>query len=126
MLNREVELRPASENAAIRGERSDILVQATQTDRPTLSLVIEIKGSWNREKYTGYDRQLVRRYLAHPEADAGLHVVFWFDRDTWDPADGRRENSPRDKQVLIGQLSAKRPASSKPVDHAVIDSSRRT
>lgn len=126
VLNREVELRPASDNAAIQGERSDILVQASQAGRPTLSLVIEIKGSWNAEKYTGYERQLVRRYLVHPEADAGLHVVFWFDRDSWDPGHGKRAKSPADRQAVIRQLSMKRPASSKPLDHAVIDASRVT
>ena len=124
VLNREVEVKPASENPILEGERSDILVQATEVGRPTVSLVVEIKGSWNPEKYTGYERQLVTRYLASPEAGCGLHVVFWFDRDSWDIDDSRRKNSPKDKLAVVRQLCSKRPLSTKPIDHVVIDAGR--
>ena len=124
ILNREVELRPASMSDSIRGERSDILLQAAHVDRPPISLVVEIKGSWNDQKYTGYQRQLVDRYLAHDDVGAGLHVVFWFGRASWDIDDSQRNRSPQSKEQVLRQLQRKKPESSKPIDHVVIDGSR--
>ena len=124
VLNREVELRPASDVEDVRGERSDILVQAAHSERPPITLVIEIKGSWHTEKYTGYERQLVGRYLTHPDVGAGLHVVFWFPRVSWEPSDGRRSKSPASRSRVERELAAKKPTAAKPLDHAVVDVSR--
>ena len=124
ILNREVELRPASTDESIRGERSDILIEASHPDRPTISLVIEIKGSWNAEKYSGYQKQLTDRYLAHPDVAAGLHLVYWFDKESWDTADARRRRSPKLKAQVLRQLESLAPQSSKPVGHAVVNGSR--
>ncbi len=124
ILNREVELRPASADDAIRGERSDVLIEATDPDRATISLVVEIKGSWHAEKYSGYRTQLVERYLRHPDVGAGLHLVYWFDRESWAIEDGRRKRSPASPSRVAKELEVKRPRSTKAVAHFVVDASR--
>ncbi len=101
--DREVELRPiaewrtgGSDSPPWRGERSDILVRAIGADR-TFAVVVELKGSWNENWDTAAQTQLVDRYLVHPDLDAGIYVVFWFDRETW-PTEGndlRRAKSPK-------------------------------
>jgi len=122
ILNREVELKPAIDHSGVRGERSDILVHA-EGPSGMITAVLELKGSWNRERVSGYKGQLVDRYLSHADVHCGLHLVFWFSRDEWDRSDPRRNDSPADKSRLELQLLKGRPSCDKPIAHQVIDAS---
>jgi hypothetical protein len=124
VIDREVELLPAVDYGNIRGRRSDIVVQTLDDKLEALRAVIEIKGSWNREKYSGYREQLVDRYLSHPDIHAGVHLVFWFDQDSWQEGDWRRAASPNKRSTVLKRLDATRPSSMKPIDHFVVSAAR--
>jgi hypothetical protein len=58
------------------------------------SVVVEIKGCWNRGLRTAMQTQLVDRYLRDNACRHGLYVVGWFMCENWDSADSRRRNVP--------------------------------
>lgn len=96
--NREVEVtrRPG----APVGQRTDILVNTLRrglSGQPLdpIAAVIEVKGCWNPEVVTGLEEQLVRDYMVDLSAPVGIFLVGWFDITDWDPADGRRRQTPR-------------------------------
>ncbi|MEY9912830.1 hypothetical protein ABIA35_009097 [Catenulispora sp. MAP12-49] len=93
VVNREVQVRRLRESA--QSEAADIVVQATATGRHenTATVIIEVKGGWNRETLTAMRSQLTERYLAaHPDA-AGLYLVGWYLCPEWDPEDRRRRTA---------------------------------
>jgi len=78
------------------GHRTDLYVYAmvagrTEDDVDTLSLVIEVKGSWNAGLVTSMETQLVQDYLSQNQhAVGGLYVAGWYSSPAWDPGDRRR------------------------------------
>src|SRR5678809_388181 len=63
----------------------------TEDDVDTLSLVIEVKGSWNAGLVTSMETQLVQDYLSQNQhAVGGLYVAGWYSSPAWDPGDRRR------------------------------------
>jgi hypothetical protein len=96
--NREVEVSRAP--GAPVGPRTDILVNAVRR-RPDdelfdpLAVVIETKGCWNGELFTGLEAQLFRDYMIRLHAHAGIYLVGWFHSDRWDPGDSRRNRVPK-------------------------------
>lgn len=92
IANREVVIRS--------DERVDIRIDAvTRTTREELderlSLIIEVKGSWNTELMTAMQTQLVDRYLRDNHCRYGLYLVGWFNCDAWDSQDDRKRRAPR-------------------------------
>jgi hypothetical protein len=92
IVNREVEIRRRI--GASPGERTDIHVDAVmrgaaRDSYDTISVIIETKGSWNRELRTAMKSQLVDRYLSENRCRFGLYLVGWFNCDAWDPDDSR-------------------------------------
>jgi hypothetical protein len=96
--NREVEVSRVP--GAPVGQRTDILVNAVRR-RPggqpfdPIAAVIETKGCWNNELFTGLEAQLFRDYMIPMRAETGIYLVAWFDREKWDPEDSRRDKVPR-------------------------------
>jgi hypothetical protein len=95
--NREVEVTRRPGNPV--GQRTDILVNAIRRKLDgqaleSIAAVIEVKGCWNREVFTGLDQQLVRDYMVDLSASAGIFLVGWFDKTAWDPSDSRRSQTP--------------------------------
>jgi hypothetical protein len=79
ILNREVQLR--------RGQRTDVLVEATAaagSGLGTLTLVIEVKGCWNREIHTAIQNQLIDLYLKPHGLTHGIFLVGWYICPKWD------------------------------------------
>lgn len=75
ILNREVE--------ATKLGRLDIKVEAFEKgkkNRGSVTLVIEVKGSWNREIPKAVQTQLVERYLKQNRWTHGVFIVGWFGR----------------------------------------------
>ncbi|MCX6590636.1 MAG: hypothetical protein NTZ56_03845 [Acidobacteria bacterium] len=95
IIGREVEIRRGTGGAP--GERTDIRVDAIRTqlrhdglDR--VSVIVEVKGSWNRGVFTDMEGQLVKRYLKQ-DCRHGLYVVGWFNCPQWDTKDSRQRAS---------------------------------
>lgn len=100
-VNREVLVRPTSAFGA--GERTDVLIEATLREGPSsvlaerLAVVVEIKGSWNRDLLTSQDTQLVARYLVDAGTETGIYLVGWYPLQLWSQnvQDARRAEANR-------------------------------
>jgi hypothetical protein len=104
IVNREVEIR--------RGEETDIHVDAitreTGKTYDRVSVIIETKGSWNRDVETAMESQLVNRYLHDNACQHGLYLVGWFNCRKWDDQDYRKPVSLKlEKEQLQKGLEAK-------------------
>lgn len=91
IANREVVIRKA--------ERTDIHVDAVTytTSREvydSVSVIIEVKGCWNRELQTAMKAQLVDRYLQDNHCQYGLYLIGWFNSNEWDSEDYRKGDAP--------------------------------
>jgi hypothetical protein len=59
------------------------------------SVVVEIKGSWNRKVYKGIQNQLVEDYLAEASCRFGLYFVGWHYCEAWSDSDPRKDRARR-------------------------------
>jgi hypothetical protein len=88
VVNREVQPR--------RGSKTDIWVDAIETQTNTrLTIVIEVKGCWNRQLWTAAELQLVQQYLAPNRLHRGIYLIGWFACETWSSADKRKRATPK-------------------------------
>ncbi|ADM71976.1 hypothetical protein GMA19_04206 [Paenibacillus polymyxa E681] len=95
IVSREVELSRHIYEGGTEGERIDIKVDLCTTQKETISLLIEVKGCWNRTLKTAMENQLVRRYMEHHNYDYGMYLIGWFLCDGWkDSKDSRRKTTP--------------------------------
>ncbi|MGA2964093.1 MAG: hypothetical protein ABSD96_20695, partial [Candidatus Korobacteraceae bacterium] len=98
VINREVQIRRGRQGE-MRGQNTDIHVDATLAEGAhaalygSISLVIEVKGSWNAGLMTDMECQLHDRYMKNSSCRAGLYVVAHFKADRWITTDGRRAKS---------------------------------
>ena len=97
VFNREVEIRRGTGGA--KGERTDIKVDAVARQHDaapfgTISVIVEVKGSWNAGLFTDMKSQLVDRYLRESHCRHGLYVVGWFNCDQWDDSKDGRKGKP--------------------------------
>ncbi|MEJ8676088.1 hypothetical protein [Chromobacterium amazonense] len=96
IVNREVQVR--SHNPKGVGERTDILIQLVspaKSGKPakTLSLVIEVKGCWNKELMTAPVSQLRDNYMKAYDATFGIYLVMWFMCERWTTDDTRNRKT---------------------------------
>ena len=96
--NREVEISRVT--GAPVGQRTDILINAVRrwpdnTQYDAITAVIEVKGCWNRELFTGLKEQLFRDYMIKLRAPIGIYLVPWFEMEHWDKQDSRRRQVPK-------------------------------
>jgi len=94
VVNREVQIH--------RKQRTDIHVDAAikrseEDVSDTITVVVEVKGSWNVELNHAMQTQLVDKYLRDNHSHHGLYVVGWFASQLWDDNDWRKSK--------IGKLS---------------------
>jgi hypothetical protein len=98
IINREVQIR-RGRRGEMPGQSTDIHVDATpregsQTDHyGAISLIIEVKGSWNDGLMTDMEHQLRDRYMKNNDCRIGMYVVAHFRADRWVSTDGRRPKS---------------------------------
>lgn len=95
IVNREVEIRRITGGI---GERTDIHIDALKKgsrgeiyDR--ITVVVEVKGCWNRELNSAMETQLFETYMDEAQARHGLYLVGWFNCDRW-ASDYRKGNTP--------------------------------
>lgn len=71
-----------------------------------LTVVVEVKGCWNRELMKAMENQLVGRYLRPIGLRHGIYVVGWFVCVAWDNDDYRSGDSPKcSPEELAEELS---------------------
>ncbi len=109
-INREVFVKPTSAHGA--GTRNDILIEAAERSHSPgeavnkVALVIEVKGTWNRELMTAQRDQLAAYYLREGDTGTGLYVVAQFPLEDWDDdRDQRKRTAGRqDTDELVDAL----------------------
>jgi hypothetical protein len=80
----------------MKGQNTDIHVDAPPTERSQqvhygpISVVIEVKGSWNSGLMTDMEGQLRDRYMKNSGCRVGLYVVAHFSATNWRTSDNRR------------------------------------
>ena len=90
VVSREVQVRRIGRGI---GERTDIRVDAVHADTAMvtpLTVVIEVKGAWNRDLMEDLRAQLVDRYMRDIGTPHGIYLVAWPDLESWTPADAER------------------------------------
>ena len=104
IVNREVEVR--RQPGSNLGDRTDIHVDAIapsprpeQFDRVTV--IVEVKGCWNRELDSAMGKQLRDKYMRESSCEHGLYLVAWFNCDKWDPEDTRARPGMTVDEALI-------------------------
>jgi hypothetical protein len=111
VVNREVVIRRGE--GAGRGERTDIHVDAVvrgpgAEEHRTVTVIVEVKGSWYQRLYHAMQAQLVERYLRDNESQHGLYLVGWFNCPQWDDTDRRKATAiRRDLEETRERLEAK-------------------
>jgi predicted NACHT family NTPase len=97
VVNREVEIRRGEGSGS--GERTDVHVDAIVQDgvqiSDMISVIIEVKGSWNDKLEQAMKEQLVDRYLKDNRCQHGLYVIGWFNCAQWDDKDYRKGQIPK-------------------------------
>lgn len=71
------------------GDRTDLKLEAANGDQ-SFSVIVEVKGCWNREIPGSLETQLVDQYLVPMGLAHGIYVVARFAEDGWVETDGRR------------------------------------
>jgi hypothetical protein len=100
IAKREVEIRRrhGDKGVAASGERVDLQVDAfvrlpNGEIQDCVSVIIEVKGCWNKDLDTAMQAQLVERYLKDNRCQHGLYLIGWFNCKQWDNKDSR--NPPK-------------------------------
>ncbi len=72
------------------GERVHLRIDAVHTDTATamsLTVVVEVKGAWNRDLMDDMRGQLVDRYMKDIGTTHGIYLIAWPDLESWERAD---------------------------------------
>jgi hypothetical protein len=98
VLGREMQIRRRAGEKP--GEDTDIYVMAVRRNGlgevyDSVSVIIEVKGCWHRDVDTAMKTQLVDRYLRDNQCQHGLYVIGWFNQESWDESDPRRNQVPK-------------------------------
>ncbi|MDO9178704.1 MAG: hypothetical protein Q7U16_10405 [Agitococcus sp.] len=91
IINREVQIRRKQFKEGQPGSRTDIWVQAIDSQCNILTLCIEVKCNWNDSAKTALKDQLIRKYMSGGVATAGILLLGWYECSSWDKSDNRLE-----------------------------------
>ncbi len=106
ILAREVEIRPTASVSS--GERTDIHVDVAgdvQGRTQVFSVIVELKGCWNRGVHGDMTDQLARRYLRDNATQTGIFLVAWFQCAVWGTPDYRKRKCLSDRGTLLSSLN---------------------
>ena len=130
VVNREVQVRRVRPTGI--PERTDIRVDAMVSGSSgviPMSVVGEVKGSWNDEVFTAMTEQLVQKYMSDIGTHHGFLLVVWFDQASWDPSDRRRQLSARvskdEMENLLQAQSEELRSRGYEIDVVILDASYR-
>ncbi len=97
VVQREVEISPQE-------HKTDLLVSIlssknrTPQNRP-ISVLVEVKGSWNPDLKIAMETQLLDEYMIPNAYKSGMYLVGWFKSDYWDSSDSRRNKHARIRTI---------------------------
>lgn len=97
IVNREVEIHKSIGKGT--GKKTDIKIDTLKKDKngqisgDSLSVIMEVKGCWNKELLTAMETQLLNRYMKQNKFNYGIYLVGWFNCDKWDDSDARKKNA---------------------------------
>lgn len=122
---RESELRQRMGSAP--GDEPDLHVTApgASDNAKSLTVVVEVKCTWNQEAITGMEQQLLNRYLRG--LHCGIYVVAHFKCDSWSDEDARKTKfmSGNSLAEVVAAVEAERtrivPMTAKRLDALVLD-----
>ncbi len=83
-----------------------------------MTVIIEVKGCWNKELNQAMETQPVDRYLKDNNCQHGLYLVGWFNCNCWSDEDERKKQAPQ--SVDEAQKEFDQQASSLSLDTKVI------
>jgi predicted NACHT family NTPase len=91
---------PLREVQIHKGERTDLHVDAIAKDDTEgifkiLTVIIEVKGCWNKELNKAMREQLAGKYLSNNPCKAGIYLIGWFNCNSWDKNDSRYKKAPK-------------------------------
>ena len=98
VIGREVEIN--------RKDFTDLRVDCPVKDKRTgisitFSVIVEVKGTWNRELNTSLKEQLFQRYLSEISCQDGIYLIGWFNCDKWSDQDYRKAEASRHTSRVI-------------------------
>jgi hypothetical protein len=105
VVGREVEIRRTIVPGS--GERTDIHVDVSDAALvPALiTVIVEVKGCWNRGVLTDLTDQLAHRYLRDNHTRTGVYLVGWFHCAAWDATDPRKAACADAAEPLLETLA---------------------
>jgi len=85
-------------------DRTDIYVEAwsnanSREANDKVSIIIEVKGCWNKKWQTAMEEQLVDRYLKKYSCQHGIYLIGWFMCSSWNTKDSRYKATPKKKSM---------------------------
>jgi hypothetical protein len=107
IIAREVEIRASASQGS--GERTDIHVDVSvDIDRHVqrFSVIVEVKGCWNRGVHGDMTGQLARRYLRDNTSVTGIFLVGWFHCPTWESSDYRKRACSKEVTAVASALES--------------------
>jgi hypothetical protein len=114
IVNREVQLKARAGSA--KGLRTDIHVNAFRVEHggqiDPILVIVEVKGSWNRQVVSALQDQLVGDYMTETACHNGLYLVVWVRCPSWDTSDSREREGWRDGLHELRELLAAKSAES--------------
>lgn len=97
IIGRETQIR-ASVSGKGRGESIDLKIDAVAGEHtqgpPIVTVMLEVKGSWNRDLMKAMESQLVERYLTG-SITQGIYLAGYYAADDWKQSDGKRTAARR-------------------------------
>ncbi|MCF8412241.1 MAG: hypothetical protein K9G44_02410, partial [Melioribacteraceae bacterium] len=95
-------------NRTKKGKQVDLIVDAISDKYEQISVIVEVKGSWNPKLHESMKTQLKERYLKERPYRFGLYLVGWYLCDEWQrfkENDNRfRQNKKKTIEVVIEEM----------------------
>jgi hypothetical protein len=105
VVGRETQIR-ASVTGKGRGESIDLKIDAVAGEHtqgpPIVTVMIEVKGSWNRDLLTAMESQLLERYLTGSTTQ-GIYLAGYYAADGWNRSDKKRTAARRHTLARLSQ-----------------------
>lgn len=117
IANREVEVKHRVDPRGEAGQRTDIHIDVRNPSTGRrLTVIVEVKGCWNKGVVTSMSTQLVDRYLAGKTYSHGIYLVGWFHCAQWPEGGDCKHAVPIEALTEELQAEARRLSASGNVD----------
>ncbi len=90
VIHREVEIDPSSSPDLF---ITNVKRPESSSENDTISVVIEVKGSWHPKLTSAMQDQLLEQYMIPRSLQYGLYLVGWFRSQYWDDVDYKKKTN---------------------------------